>query len=49
MIYGIIDLIHSDPLYFSLKNDIDIKRESARDILNDIEHDKIDAGMVSLV
>ncbi len=49
MIYGIIDLMHSDPLYFSLKNDIDIRRESAKDILNDIEHGKIDAGMVSLV
>ncbi|KJE48973.1 MULTISPECIES: MqnA/MqnD/SBP family protein [Acidiplasma] len=47
--YGIINLIHSDPLFYALNNKIEIKRDTAFNILGMIEKDELDAGMVSLV
>jgi len=47
--FGLINLIHSDPLYFALSKKTEVIRDSPENILNMIKDDKIDAGMVSLI
>lgn len=47
--FGLINLMHSDPLYFALSEKTEIIRDNPENILNMIKDDKIDAGMVSLI